>query len=81
MAKVSQKNRRVVCDRIKLPIKTVIAAFEGLRAGISEPISRNPEPYPPYQIGTPEANEWIHCWRIGHYGCDRDDEEKNQQES
>ena len=35
---------------------------------------REPEPYPPYKIGTPEANDWIKGWRIGCYGFDRDEE-------
>ena len=80
MAKVSQKNC-IFYDVTERPLRVTIAAFEGLRAGINEPSSNDPEPYPPYQIGTPEANEWIHCWRIGHYGYDRDDEEEIQQES
>ena len=49
---------------------------EGKICGKNDISCREPEPYPPYEIGTKEANLWINGWRIGHYGFDRDEEEK-----
>ena len=38
---------------------------EGILRGKQDRDENLPEPYPPYEIGTPEANEWIRGYRVG----------------
>lgn len=56
--------------------KHSVAYRAGEKRGHSDRGDGGPEPYPPYRIGTKEANDWITGWRIGYYGFDRDFENK-----
>lgn len=44
----------------------------GEKRGHSDRGAPGPEPYPPFPLGTEDANDWVTGWRIGYYGFDRD---------